>query len=50
MNLKKEETDKINEMKDKIDLLKPDEAQAIALESIAESLIIIAHKIGRKLL
>ena len=50
MNLKDEEKDKIKELDDKIKLLKPEEAQVIALQSIADSLIILSHKVGRKLL
>ena len=50
MNLKKEEKDKITELKDKVVGLRPDEIQAEALVSIAESLIVLSHKIGRKML
>ena len=45
MNLKQEDTDKISKMKNKSKVDKD-----AYLESIAESLIIIAHKLGRKLL
>lgn len=50
MNLKDEEKAKIQDLKDKVKLMKPEEVQAEALMSIAESLIIIAHKLGRKML
>lgn len=50
MNLKKEEKDKIDELKDKIKDMDAKDAQIIVLQSIADSLIILAHKIGRKFL
>ena len=50
MNLKDEEKTKIFELKDKIKDLDAKDAQIIVLQSIADSLIIITHKIGRKLL
>jgi len=50
MNLGKDEKDRIAALKEKVKDLKPEEAQVLILQDVAESLAIMAGKVGRKLL